>query len=116
MAIKQVSEHCYEADEDTTLKELKAAGWTSSVKLSRIENIWAVPLLKRDIDGLTGAGIDILSIHSGPSRKYHYKESQVLPALSAMQKFLSERAISHAYETDIARIREFWKHYKGDKE
>ena len=112
MAIKQVSEHCYEADEDTTLKELKAAGWTSSVKLSRIENIWAVPLLKQDIEGLTGAGIDILSIHSGPSRKYHYRESQALPALTAMQEFLGKHSIAHVYESRMDKIKAFWKHYR----
>ena len=115
MAIKQVSAHRYEADEDTTLKELKAAGWTSSVKLSRMENIWAVPLLKRDVEGLTGAGIDVLSIHSGPGRKYHYREAQVLPALTAMQEFLSRHSINHVYESRMDKVRAFWEHYRGQR-
>ena len=61
--IKQISDHHYTADDDTSLKELKEAGWVSSVKLSRREDLWGVQLLKLDIPGLTAAGFDILQIH-----------------------------------------------------
>ena len=115
MAIKQIAEHIYEADEDTTRKELKEAGWISSVKLSRMENIWAVPLLKRDIDGLVAAGLEILSFHSGCSKKYYYHEEQVVPALLAMQKYLSEQGANHTYESHIACIRAFWRRGDGYK-
>ena len=113
MAIKQIAEHIYEADEDTTRKELKEAGWVSSVKLSRMEDIWAVPLLKRDINGLTAAGLDILSFHGGCSKKYYYHEGQVVPALRALQKYLRDRGICYAYLTRINFIRDFWRQYNG---
>ena len=113
MAIKQIAEHIYEADEGTTRKELKEAGWISSVKLSRMEDMWAVPLLKRDINGLTAAGLEILSFHGGCSKKYYYHEEQVVPALRALQEYLCNRDINHMYEARIERIREFWRQYNG---
>jgi hypothetical protein len=113
MAIKQIAEHIYEADEDTTRKELKEAGWISSVKLSRMEDMWAVALLKRDINGLVAAGLEILSFHGGCSKKYYYREEQVVPALRAMQKYLCNRNINHVYESGMERIRDFWRQYNG---
>lgn len=113
MAIKQITEHIYEADEDTTRKELKEAGWISSVKLSRMEGIWAVPLLKRDINGLTAAGLEILSFHGGCGKKYYYHEEQVVPVLRALQKYLCDKGINHAWESRMDRIRDFWRQYNG---
>ena len=113
MAIKQIAERVYEADEDTTRKELKEAGWISSVKLSRMEGMWAVPLLKRDINGLTAAGLEILSFHGGCGKKYYYREEQVAPALKEMQKFLREHCVRHAHETQMWHIRDFWRKYNG---
>ncbi len=113
MAIKQIAEHIYEADEDTTRKELKKAGWISSVKLSRMEDMWAVPLLKRDINGLTAAGLEILSFHGGCSKKYYYREEQIVPALRALQKYLRDRGICYAYLTGINFVRDFWRQYNG---
>ena len=113
MAIRQIGKRLYKADEDTTRKELKEAGWISSVKLSRVEEFWAVPLLKRDIVGLTAAGLEILSFHGGCSKKYYYREEQVVPALRALQEYLCNRDIDHAYKARIERIRDFWRQYNG---
>lgn len=113
MAIKQIAERVYEADEDTTRKELKEAGWISSVKLSRMEDIWAVPLLKRDINGLTAAGLEILSFHGGCGKKYYYRKEQVVPVLRALQKYLRDRGIYCTYLTKINFIRDFWRQYNG---
>ena len=114
MAIKQITEHIYEADEGTTRKELKEAGWISSVKLSRMEGMWAVALLKRDIVGLTAAGLEILSFHGGCGTKYYYHKEQIVPALRALQEYLCNRDINHAYEAQMKRIRDFWRQYNGD--
>ena len=113
MAIKQIGKRLYKADEDTTRKELKEAGWISSVKLSRMEGMWAVALLKRDIMGLMAAGLEILSFHGGWSKKYYYREEQIVPALRALQEYLCNRDINRMYEARIERIREFWRQYNG---
>ena len=108
--IKQISNHHYTADEDTSLKELQKAGWVSSVKLSRREDLWGVRLLKLDIPGLTAAGFDILQIHDGPSRKYHYREEQIVPVLKKLQKFLSDEMLPRSPRS----VRLFWQE-KGKK-
>lgn len=113
MAIKQIAKCVYEADEDTTREELKEAGWISSVKLSRMKGIWAVALLKRDINGLTAAGLEILSFHGGCSKKYYYHEEQVVPVLKEMQKFLDEHCVRYACEAQMWHVREFWRQYNG---
>lgn len=109
MAIKQLEKHLYECDYDTPLKELAEAGWISSVKLSRMEGLWAVRCLKWDIEGATAAGVDVMIKNNGPGRKYYYKKGQIVFVLKLLQEHLENHGESDSYEYPVAWVREFWK-------
>lgn len=111
MAIGQIEKHLYMCDRCTPLKELAEAGWISSVKLSRMEDLWAVRCLKWDIDGATAAGIDILIKDDGPGRKYYYKKGQIVFALKQLQGYLKERGEHDSYEYPVTWVRDFWRQY-----
>lgn len=112
MAIRQIEEHLYECDRDTPLKELAKTGWISSVKLSRMEGLWGVRLLKVDIEGAMAADVDVLIKDSGPSRKYYYKKDEIVPILKLLQEYLEGRDKHEerkSFEYPVAWVRDFWK-------
>lgn len=113
MAIEQIEKHLYMCDRCTPLKELAEAGWISSVKLSRMKDLWAVRCLKWDIDGATAARIDILIKDDGPSRKYYYKKEQIVFVLKQLQRYLKKRGEHDSYEYPVAWVRDFWRQHNG---